>query len=53
MPLCVFVRVFVTLWVVYIVMRKETLSFANCGATSLHTTAIDLTKWLDNYRTGE
>ena len=32
-------------------MTKETLSYANCGATSLFTTATDLCKWLDNFRT--
>ena len=32
-------------------LKKSVLSFANCGATSLFTTANDLLKWLDNYRT--
>ena len=31
--------------------RKAVLSFANAGATSLFTTAEDLARWLDNYRT--
>ena len=31
--------------------RKRVLSYANHGATSLFTTAEDLTKWLDNFRT--
>ena len=30
---------------------KSVLSFANAGATSLFTTATDLARWLDNYRT--
>lgn len=31
--------------------RKAVLSYANHGATSLFTTAEDLTRWLDNFRT--
>ena len=33
--------------------RKSVLSYANVGATSLFTTAVDLAKWLDNFRTGK
>lgn len=33
-------------------LRNEVLSFANYGATSVFTTANDLAKWLDNFRTG-
>ncbi|MCB9914922.1 MAG: beta-lactamase family protein [Planctomycetes bacterium] len=31
--------------------RASVLSFANAGATSLFTTAEDLTRWLDDFRT--
>ena len=31
-------------------LKKSILSYANVGATSLFTTAIDLVKWLDNFR---
>ncbi len=31
--------------------KKSVLSYANVGATSLFTTAADLGKWLDNFRT--
>jgi len=30
--------------------RAAPLNYANVGATSLFTTALDLTKWLDNFR---
>ncbi len=33
------------------VYRKSVLSYANAGATSLFTTAEDLARWLDNFRT--
>ena len=33
--------------------RLSALNYANVGATSLFTTAEDLTKWLDNYRTAK
>ena len=33
--------------------EKRVLSYANHGATSLFTTAEDLVKWLDNFRTAE
>lgn len=32
--------------------RKSVLSYANMGATSLFTTAPDLSRWLRNWRTG-
>ncbi len=32
--------------------RRAVLSFANWGATSVHTTAGDLTRWLANMGTG-
>lgn len=34
-------------------LRKAVLSYANVGATSLFTTAEDLTKWMDNLETGK
>ena len=34
-------------------LRKSVLSYANVGATSLFTTAEDLTKWMDNLESGE
>lgn len=33
--------------------RVAPLNYANVGATSLFTTAPDLAKWLDNFRTGK
>ncbi len=33
--------------------HKGVLSYANCGATSLFTTATDLTRWLHNLGAGE
>jgi CubicO group peptidase (beta-lactamase class C family) len=33
--------------------RAAPLNYANAGATSLFTTAPDLTLWLDNFRTGK
>jgi len=34
-------------------LRKSVLSYANVGATSLFTTAEDLTKWMDNLQGGQ
>jgi len=35
------------------IYKKSVLSYANCGATSLFTTAEDLGKWLINLETGD